>query len=97
MKVNSSSILSISLGRWLCLLGKIVIVAGLDGDYRRKPFGSMINLVPLAENVVKLTAVCLNCYGEGSFSKRNCVNTQLEIIGGAGGAERYMAVCRDCL
>ena len=84
----------VDIAEEMAMLGKIVIVAGLDGDYRRRPFGSMINLINLAENVVKLTAVCLNCYGEGSFSKRICVNTQLEII---GGSERYMAVCRDCL
>ena len=84
----------VDIAEEMAMLGKIVIIAGLDGDYRRKPFGSMINLVPLAESVVKLTAVCLKCYGEDSFSKRNCVNTQLEII---GGSEQYTPVCRDCL
>lgn len=33
-------------------------------------FGSILDLVPLAENVVKLTAVCMMCYGEASFTKR---------------------------
>jgi len=72
---------------------KTIIVAALDGDFQRKPFGNIIGLVPLAESVIKLTAVCMNCYGEGSFTKRICGDTQLEVI---GGADKYMAACRDC-
>jgi len=74
-------------------LRKTVIVAALDGDYQRKPFGNIIGLVPLAESVVKLSAVCMCCYGEGSFTKRICNDTQIEVI---GGADKYMAACRDC-
>jgi len=74
-------------------LKKTVIVAALDGDYLRKPFGNIIDLVPLAESVVKLSAVCMNCYGEGSFTKRICGGTQLEVI---GGTDKYMAACREC-
>lgn len=44
--------------------GKIVIVAGLDGDYRRKRFGQILDLIPLADTVVKLTAVCRFCEEE---------------------------------
>ncbi|OQU92300.1 hypothetical protein SORBI_3001G324400 [Sorghum bicolor] len=38
--------------------GKIVVVAGLDGDYKRKKFGSVLDIVPLADSVTKLTARC---------------------------------------
>ena len=38
--------------------GKIVIVAGLDGDFKAEPFGTICDLVPLAEKVDKLCAVC---------------------------------------
>lgn len=51
-------------------LKKIVVVAALDGDYQRKGFGSILELVPLAENVMKLNAVCMHCYGEAAFTKR---------------------------
>lgn len=37
---------------------RVVLVAGLDGDFRRRPFGQMVALVPLAEHVTKLKAVC---------------------------------------
>nr|CAB3495491.1 unnamed protein product [Digitaria exilis] len=30
--------------------GKIVVVAGLDGDYKRKKFGSVLDVVPLADS-----------------------------------------------
>ena len=74
-------------------LGKTVIVAALDGTFQRKGFTNILNLVPLAEHVVKLTAVCMNCFGEGSYTKRISEDTEVEVI---GGAEKYMATCRRC-
>ena len=50
--------------------GKTVIVAALDGTFQREPFGSILNLVPLAESVVKLKAVCMLCYNDAAFTKR---------------------------
>lgn len=44
--------------------GKIVVVAALDGSYQRVAFGDILQLVPLAESVIKLTAVCMQCFGE---------------------------------
>ena len=41
-------------------LGKVVIVAALDGDYRRQPFPSVMELIPCAEQLQKLSAVCCN-------------------------------------
>lgn len=41
--------------------GIVVIVAALDATFQRKPFGNIISLVPLAEKVYKLTAVCVYC------------------------------------
>jgi thymidine kinase len=73
--------------------GKIVIVAALDGTFQRKPFGSILDLVPLSESVIKLKAVCMNCFQDAAFSKRIGSETQVEVI---GGADKYMAVCREC-
>lgn len=33
-------------------------------------FGDILNLVPLAENVIKLSAVCMTCNSDGHFTKR---------------------------
>jgi thymidine kinase len=40
---------------------KHVIVTGLDGDYQRNPFGDMLKLIPLADKVDKLYALCAIC------------------------------------
>lgn len=72
---------------------KTVMVAALDGTFQRKAFASILELVPLAESVIKLTAVCMNCFGEGSYTKRISADKEVEVI---GGADKYMAVCRSC-
>jgi len=74
-------------------LGKIVIVACLDGTFQRKPFGRVLELIPLAESVTKLNSVCMRCYNEAAFTKRLGCETEVEVI---GGADKYIAVCRRC-
>ncbi|XP_059938017.1 thymidine kinase, cytosolic isoform X1 [Mesoplodon densirostris] len=73
--------------------GKTVIVAALDGTFQRKAFGTILNLVPLAESVVKLTAVCMECFREAAYTKRLGVEKEVEVI---GGADKYHSVCRLC-
>lgn len=73
--------------------GITVIVAALDGDFRRKPFGRILELIPLAEKVDKLSAVCVGCYGEAAFTERLTSATQVQLI---GGADIYRPVCRRC-
>lgn len=50
--------------------GKIIVISALDATFERKAFGNILALVPLAEQVIKLNAVCMSCHKEGSFSKR---------------------------
>ncbi|XP_078427281.1 thymidine kinase, cytosolic [Cetorhinus maximus] len=73
--------------------GKTVIVAALDGTFQRKAFGNILNLVPLAESVVKLNAVCMECYGEAAYTKRLGAEKEVEVI---GGTDMYRATCRPC-
>uniref|UniRef100_A0A8C9PPB2 Thymidine kinase n=1 Tax=Spermophilus dauricus TaxID=99837 RepID=A0A8C9PPB2_SPEDA len=73
--------------------GKTVIVAALDGTFQRKAFGAILNLVPLAESVVKLTAVCMECFREAAYTKRLGLEKEVEVI---GGADKYHSVCRLC-
>ncbi|XP_054714549.1 thymidine kinase, cytosolic-like [Uloborus diversus] len=84
---------TVSFAEEMANRGKIVIVAALDGTYQREGFGDILNLVPLAESVIKLTSVCMVCFENASYTKRIGSETQLEII---GGTEKYMAVCRSC-
>lgn len=46
-----------------------VVVAGLSGDYKRKPFGKILELIPKADKVTFLTAVC-DCGAPAPFTKR---------------------------
>lgn len=73
--------------------GKIVVVAGLDGDYLRRSFGSVLHIIPLADTVTKLTARCELCGKRAFFTLRKKIEeTQTELI---GGADLYMPVCRN--
>ncbi|KAK5866520.1 hypothetical protein PBY51_020706 [Eleginops maclovinus] len=74
-------------------LGKTIIVAALDGTFQRKPFGNILNLIPLAESVVKLHAVCMQCFKEAAYTKRIGAEQEVEVI---GGVDKYQAVCRKC-
>jgi thymidine kinase len=73
-------------------LGKIIIIAALDSDFRRKAFGKISELIPKAEEYVKLTAVC-KCGADASFTKRISNETELNVV---GGQDKYLAVCRKC-
>ena len=75
--------------------GKIVLVAALDGTFQRKPFCNILSLVPLSEAVTKLSAVCMSCFQDASFSKRIAIEDR-ETVEVIGGADKYMAVCRSC-
>ncbi|KAM7492400.1 hypothetical protein LguiA_035321 [Lonicera macranthoides] len=72
--------------------GKTVIVAGLDGDYLRRRFGSVLDVIPLADTVTKLTARCELCGKRAFFTLRKTDETKTELI---GGADMYMPVCRQ--
>jgi len=81
--------------KWCEEYGKKVYVCGLDGDFQRKPFGRILELIPFADDYVKLTAYCKDC-GNGTkalFTKRITSNMEQEVI---GGADVYKAVCRKC-
>ena len=74
--------------------GKQVYLSGLDGDFQRKRFGSLLDLIPLCDKVTKLTSLCNICKnGEpGIFSMRLTNETQQTLIG----SDNYIPVCRAC-
>ena len=73
--------------------GKIVIVAALDGTFLREGFGNVLNLLPVAEQVTKLNAICHHCMRDAAFTKRIGTEKEIELI---GGSDKYVAVCRAC-
>lgn len=76
-------------------LGKEVHVCGLDGDYLRRPFGEILNLIPLCDTYVKLYALCMNCKNgnNASFTKKIIQTDNLIEI---GGSDIYVPVCGKC-
>lgn len=74
-------------------LGKVVIAAGLDMDFRGIPFGPMPDLMAVAEEVEKLQAICTRCGDEATYSWRREENQELVVV---GGSEQYEALCRPC-
>eukprot|EP00891_Asterochloris_glomerata_P005064 jgi/Astpho2/5064/fgenesh1_pm.00071_%23_11_t len=72
--------------------GKQVVLAGLDGDFRRQPFGQVLHMVPMAESVQKLTAKCVFCGKAAPFTLRTVDDRQQEVV---GGADKYQPVCRQ--
>ena len=60
------------VSRWADECPVHIIVAGLDGTFQRTPFGHMLCLIPHAEEVLRLSALCIRC-GDGTkaiYSKR---------------------------
>lgn len=87
--------------------GRRVYVAALDGDFRRKPFGRVLEAIPLATNIVKLSAVCMLCAvgssadaagrpsgpADASFTVRIVAGETQELI---GAKDKYRAACLAC-
>lgn len=79
--------------------GVEVVVAGLDQDFRRQPFGPMPTLLALADEVVKLRAICIKCGRPASHTYRTIdgrpahKNDPVILI---GATESYEARCRNC-
>lgn len=73
--------------------GKIVIAAGLNGNYKREEFPVISKLIPLAEEFITLSAVCSICGENAYFTKRIVAGDGIELI---GGAESYQPRCRKC-
>jgi thymidine kinase len=73
--------------------GVRVIVAGLDLDYQRRPFGPMPQILALAEYVDKMHAVCVRCGSPAQYSQRIAGGTEQLLV---GDGESYEARCRRC-
>ena len=103
-KVASSSVVLINEGQFFPDLYEVVIdmlkynkqvyVCGLDGDFERKKFGSILDLIPLCDKVTKLTSLCSKCKDgtPGIFSMRLTNEVEQTVVG----SDNYIPVCRKC-
>ncbi len=103
-KVASSSVILINEGQFfpdleefvkiLLKNDKKVYVCGLDGDFERKKFGQILDLIPICDKVTKLTSLCSVCKNgtPGIFSKRITCEKEQTVVG----SDNYIPVCRKC-
>jgi thymidine kinase len=79
--------------------GVRVILAGVDTDFRGEPFGSMGELMAIAEMVDKLHAICVVC-GDPACRNQRLIDGKPARYDSPtimiGGRESYQARCRHC-
>ena len=73
--------------------GLRVIVAGLDMDYSRKPFGPMPDIIAIAEYVTKVHAICVECGNLANYSFRKAKDKNVVLL---GEMDIYKPLCRNC-
>jgi thymidine kinase len=80
----------------LACRGKTIILAGLDTDFRGKPFGIVPSLLAIADSVTKLTSICFKCKrAEGTKTWRKPgVSASAQIV--VGDSEAYESRCLEC-
>lgn len=77
----------------LAVRGVRIVAAGLDMDFRGKPFGPMPNLLAVAEYVTKLHAICPHCGNLATHSYRLSPEGATVVI---GDKDKYEPRCRTC-
>ena len=73
--------------------GKRVVVAGLDQDYRGKPFEPVPQLLAVAEYITKTRAICMQC-GQPALRSQRLTGGTERVVVGAG--DSYEPRCRGC-
>lgn len=71
---------------------KIIIACGLNGDFKREPFDIISKLIPKADNILHMTAVCRNTGNTAPFTLRLSDDEEQQVI---GGLDKYEAVSRE--
>ncbi len=83
----------IDVARELAGQGIRVIIAGLDMDYLGKPFGPIPALMAIADDVLKVHAICVRCGDLAQFSHRLSRSENLVEL---GEKDIYEPICRHC-
>jgi thymidine kinase len=73
--------------------GKRVIIAGLDQDFKGKPFEPMPQLLAIAEYITKTLAICVVCGNPADRTQRKTTENQRVLV---GATDSYEARCRRC-
>ena len=70
-----------------------VIVAGLDLDFKGRPFGPMPALCAIADEVTKVHAICVRCGALAYVSHRIVAGDRQVML---GETHEYEPLCRQC-
>ena len=73
--------------------GVRVIVAGLDMDFKRAPFGPVPALCAIADDVTKVHAICVRCGSLANYSHRIVAGEKQVML---GEMQEYIPLCRVC-
>ncbi|GLR16840.1 thymidine kinase [Portibacter lacus] len=77
----------------LAIRGARIIIAGLDMDFRGKPFGPIPDLLAVAEYVTKVHAICPHCGNLATHSYRLSAEKETVVL---GEKDKYEPRCRIC-
>ncbi len=83
----------VEICNYLANNGIRVIVAGLDMDFKGKPFGPMPDLLAVAEYITKVHAICMRCGHLANHSYRLSESDGLVEL---GEKDKYEPLCRSC-
>ena len=70
-----------------------VIIAGLDMDFKGKPFGPLPALCAIADDVTKVHAICVKCGSQAYVSHRLVASDKRVLL---GETQEYEPLCREC-
>lgn len=78
---------------------KNVFIASLIADFTGGKFGFALDLIPICDNIIKLSSYCSECvknkqYNKAIYSKKNEDNFNNQNRIDIGGSDKYTAVCR---
>lgn len=77
----------------LALMGKIILIAALNGDFRMEPFPVIQRIISKSDKIKLLKAYCFNCHKDAKFSLRIVQSNETVLI---GAGEAYKPACREC-
>jgi len=86
-----NGLIDVSIG--LANMGIRVIIAGLDMDFKGKPFGPIPGLMAVADHITKVHAICMRCGDVAQFSHRLSKTEKLVLL---GEKDEYEPLCRSC-
>jgi thymidine kinase len=71
-----------------------IIVAGLDMDFAEEPFGPIPGLLAIADDVEKLTGVCMVCGSDAGYISYRMISDDKQLV--VGDIGEYQVRCRSC-